>query len=167
MTPPLNGKGISQSSRALGPLKYSAVCLHPKERPGAMILDGDLIIGTFPRGQRWTTRRSLELLDPDDEEAVGGPADGEADAIAGLGPGLVQQGLRFHVEGHQFHGAHREGRDGLVADQDGGFPCPRLEDGDEPVNPPLRIDRAVGPPDAEGEAQQKDDEEDDDLPARN
>jgi len=104
-------------------------------------------------------------LDPHDEETVGSLADREADAVPGCERDAVENRLRLHVEGHELHDAHREGRHGLVTDQDCGLPGPGLEDGSEPVNPLFGIDRTVGPPDTEGEASEEDDEESDDFPA--
>jgi hypothetical protein len=60
---------------------------------------------------------STKLLDAEQDELLALLADRELHAITRRGRDGIEQGRR-RGDGHELHGAHAEGRDGLVANQE-------------------------------------------------
>jgi len=123
---------------------------------GATLTDSDIraIVGYVRRLSH--VRESGKLLDPDQHQLLVAPAHGEPDAIAGLRRDRIQKG-RARGHGHELHGAHAEGRDGLVANQE------HVGCGPRDNRSANLVGRGTddGPPEARGERREQHDEEQD------
>src|SRR6266702_8400369 len=113
-------------------------------------------------GHRWPP--SLDLLDLYHKIAVGELPDGQPHTIPAPEARAVQQVFRLRVEGHPAHLVH-ESRRGIVVDEHQRIAPACLEDPGDTVKSLARIDLAPRAPDAGGEAQGQQGEEQRNRPA--
>jgi len=97
---------------------------------------------------------SREALDAEQDELIVLLTDGQPDAVAGLRAHGVQQ-RRLGRDRHQFHGAHPEPLDGVVADEN------EIRRGARDDRAPYLVSGGPkdGTPDAGGERRQQRDEQ--------
>src|SRR5215472_8003761 len=106
----------------------------------------------------------LDLLDLDDEIAIGELSHGEPHPIAPAQLRVVQQRLRLSVEGHLVHLIH-ESWSGVMVDEHEGVSGAGLVDSRDAIQTAPGINITPGTPDAGGEARGEEEEERGDGPA--
>src|SRR5215475_6183545 len=130
----------------------------PVVRPGSTAV-------MVARGTEYAPRAGLlDLLDLDDEIAIGELLHGKPHSIAPAQLRAIQQFLRLRIEGHLVHLVHEAGS-GVMVDEHEGISGAGLVDSRDAIETAPGIDITPGAPDAGGEARGEEEEERGDGPA--